>query len=141
MRRRYGWWLAGLASLAALAFAMLLLSKGPASGEVAFHKVRAGMTRAQVQAVIGMPSLPPGEYGIPWLANLRTEQMRSSVPLTTVGNKKTTSSGYWQLGDQRIVVFFGEDGRAIFHILGTYSWRPSGFIDVVRNWLDYYCDT
>jgi hypothetical protein len=127
-------WLVGLVALA-LACALLALAVAPADpiGPAGYPRIREGMSRDEVQAIMGRP---PGLYyggsrkSVPYAIPTR------SWGVAERGGEGFTHAGWW--GDRQYVyVYFDRDGKVAGASPGDVVWEDSypSFARRLRNWL------
>jgi hypothetical protein len=142
MKNRMLW---GLAAALALSLGAWLLWPSSLPFAVrAYHRIRLGMTPAEVETAVGVPS---GIYYAPFNCSsgpLGKCIQEAGVPFKTALERGTRlESEQWCWQDYWIWVVYDDTGRAVgCYLLEGYPWhrndpppdRP-GFFDRVRTWL------
>lgn len=127
VRRRLGWCGLALLLLAIPVGLILLLARAtePRVTRAKLELVREGMTRAEVEALIGVP---PGDYA--------SGTVFSDCKFVERPEKPWAYSAEWTCDDGLLFVYFDENDRVVWAVTynGWVSHEPTLF-EKLRSWL------
>jgi hypothetical protein len=104
------------ATLAAIALAALLLWPSTAITRANAARIKAGMTLAEVEAILGGPA--------------RNE---SGLPDRFIAVTRRREDKCWVTSRDIVIVVFDDAGRVIQH--SEFPMHGGGFLDMLRRWL------